>query len=125
MIVARHDADRTRLRFKDREQRKTADAGVGHPVDADFDAVQIDDAVAPGLERGCETRVGLGVLLAQEFERAAGEGETEAEGRALRVLLEDFDRDIRPRALQPIGEIETRGTGTKDGDAHVIPSTRQ
>ena len=67
-----------------------------------------------GRERG----VGLGVLLAQEFERAAGERETEAEGRAARVLLEDFDRDIGPGAFQAIGEIETRGSCAQNGDAH-------
>ena len=80
------------------EQRETADAGIGHAVDADFRTVQIDDAVAPGLQRGCEGGVGFRVLLAQELERAAGEREAEAEGCAARILLEDFDRSIPGRA---------------------------
>jgi hypothetical protein len=68
------------------------------------------------LKRGHEKRVSLGVLLAKEFEGAAGEGKTEAEGRALRVLLEDFDRSIWPSAFQTIGEIETGRACTENND---------
>ena len=66
-----------------------------------------------------DRRIGLGVVLAQEFQRAVGEHHAEAEGGVGRILLDDGDIGARLTALDQVGEIEPGRPGAENDDAHA------
>ena len=78
--------------------RREADA-----VDDDALAAIDDRHVPPGFHVWNDGRVGRLVVLAQEFERAVGEHDAEAEGGVGRVLLDHRDVGVGFAALDQVG----------------------
>ena len=73
----------------------------------------------------CEVVVGLGIIVAQEFERAVGEHHAEAEGGIRRILLEHADLGIGIPPSHEIGKVEPSRARAEDGDAHARSSRRK
>ena len=69
-------------------------------------------------------RVGLRIVLAQEFQRAVGKHHAEAEGGVGGVLLEHGDVGVGLPPLDQIGEIEAGGPRAENGNAHGSVSQR-
>ena len=86
--IDRRDADRARPRLQQPQQMQPADGGKADAVDDDALALEVERHVAPGFHVRHDRRIGLLVVLAEEFERAVGEHHAEAEGGVRRVLLD-------------------------------------
>src|SRR4051812_7868039 len=82
--------------------------------------MQIERDVLPALHPRCDGVDGLGIVGAQKFERLFGEHHAKPPGRALGVLFEQIDLRVRMTPFPEIGEVETAGASTDDGDAHVF-----
>ena len=95
--VDQRDADRARALLQQLQQLEPADRGKADAVDDDALAAQHERDVAPRFHVRDDGRVGLLVVVAQEFERAVGEHHAEAEGGVGRVLLDDGDVRVRAR----------------------------
>src|SRR5262245_40716270 len=63
----------------------------------------------------------IGVVFAQEFQRAVGEHHTETERGIGSVLLDEPDLDAGPAALKQVAEIEPGRPGPEYRDAHGCP----
>ena len=82
--------------------------------------------VAPGFHTRHDRGIGLRVVVAQEFQRAVGKHDAEAERGVGRILLENGDVGVRIAALEQVGEIKAGRAGAEDGNAHgadFVPRT--
>ncbi len=85
----RRDADRAQALLQQLQQLEPADGRKADAVDDDALVAVNERHVVPGFHLRRDRRVGLRVVLAQEFERAVGEHHAEAESGVGRVLLDD------------------------------------
>ena len=87
-------------------------------------AIEVHRQLGPGLLESVYQRClayelsASGLLV--EVERAVGEHNAEAPGRALGILFEQVDMRVRMTPFPEIGEIEAAGASADDGDTHVF-----
>jgi hypothetical protein len=83
-------------------------------------AAQHHGDVGPCFHRRGDALVGLGIVRAQEFERAFREHDAEAEGGIARVLLDDSHLPTGKLALHKIGQIQARGPRAGNKHPHGV-----
>jgi hypothetical protein len=118
---ARRDSLGHQSTLEELQHLQATDPREPDPIDP-HPLTPVDDReVAPGLHGGHDEGVRLGIVLVQEVERALGEDEAEADGRAGRVLLDECDLRVAALAAEQIGEVEAGGPGADDHDLHAEP----
>ena len=118
--VFRGNPDTGQLPLQQLQEFQPADRREADAVYAHRGAAVHDHQVGPRFHLRGDAPVGLGVILAQEFECAVREHHAEAEGGIGRVLLDDADLPVGLLALGKIGKVKTRGTSPGDEDSHSM-----
>ena len=118
--VFRGNPDTGQLPLQQLQEFQPADRREADAVYAHRGAAVHDHQVGPRFHLRGDALVGLGVILAQEFERAVREHHAEAEGRIGRVLLDDADLPVGMLALGEVGEIQPRRAGACDENSHLL-----